>query len=132
MAKKKEKYVPIVLCGSFFDVDDVTEAFSPKDEVCVEDVTEHFRNFFNGVDFNAYPEFMKNMVLVHSDKILYEDKDEIKGYYVGIPFFDVPEHFSIKKVCLDVRNLFVNTGFISDDIDAGFVKVFAKILRVEE
>lgn len=131
MGKKKEKYVPIVLCGSFFDVDDVKEAFSLPEEVCVEDVTEKFKEFFLGIDFNEYPNFMKNMVLIHSDKILYEDTDEIKGYYVGIPFFDVPEQFSIKRVCLDVRNLFVNSGFLPDDIDPDFIKVFAKILKVD-
>lgn len=129
--KKKEKYVPIVLCGSFFDVADVKDAFSLSEEVCIEDVTEKFKEFFLGIDFNEYPNFMKNMVLVHSDKILYEENDDIKGYYVGIPFFDVPEQFSIKRVCLDVRNLFVNSGFVTDDIDADFIKVFAKILKVD-
>lgn len=131
MKKKKEKYVPIVLCGSFFDVDDVKEAFSLSEEVCVEDVTEKFKEFFLGIDFNEYPTFMKNMVLIHSDKILYEDTDEAKGYYVGIPFFDVPEQFSIKRVCLDVRNLFVNSGFLTEDVDPNFIKVFAKILKVD-
>jgi len=132
MAKKKEKYVPIVLCGSFFEISDVKEAFELSEEVSIEDVTEKFKNFFLGVDFNEYPEFMKNMILIHSDKILYEDKDEIKGYYVGIPFFDVPENFSIKRVCIDVRNLFVNSGFVSGEIDSDFVKVFAKILKINE
>ena len=85
-----------------------------------------------GTDLSQYPSFMKEIVMVHNTDILYEENDEEPGYYIGIPFFEVPEHFSIKRVCIDIRNLFISSGLIDEDVHADTIKVFSKILTVEE
>lgn len=130
--KKREKYYAIVMCGSFFAESDLKDAFEFSSSDTVTDMTDKFKGFFDGLDFSQYSEFMKHLIMIHSSKILYEENDKEPGYYVGIPFYSVPEHFSVKRVCVDVRNLFVNSGLISDDIDTGFVKLFSKILKIEE
>lgn len=130
MAKKKEKYVPIVLCGSFFDIEDIRGSFGLAEDVEIDVVSEKLKQFFGNLDFNEHADFMKKMILIYSDNILYENVDSVKGYYIGVPFYEIPEQFSIKRVCLDVRNLFVHSGFIPEEIDPDFVKVFSKILRL--
>lgn len=126
---KKQKYVPIVLAGSFFDEEIIRDALEVSSE-SIEDITELFKGLFSDFNFSEYPEFMKNVVLIHTSKILYEDVGETKGYYIGLPYFEVPDHFSIKRVCLDVRSLFVSVGIIPEDISPDFVRVFSKILKV--
>lgn len=133
---KKEKYYPITVCGTFF-----TESYvSLIKSVVIQNendddysLTEFLKDFFEtGVDLSQYPSFMKDIVMVHSSDILYDDEISEPGYYLGIPFFEVPEHFSIKRICIDVRNLFISSGFMSDDVHPDSVKVFTKILKVEE
>ena len=129
--KKNEKYYPIVICGSFFAESDLKDAFEVSEIDTIADVTEKFKGFFEGVDFTQYPELMKHMIMIHSSNVLYEEKDE-PGFYVGIPFYCVPDHFSVKRVCIDVRNLFVNTDLIPEDIDLNFIKLFSKIVKIKE
>jgi len=130
MSKKKEKYTPIVLCGSFLDIDDIRDAFDLTDDVSIEAVTEKLKDFFGKLDFNDYPDYMRHVVLIYSDNILYDDSDDLKGYYIGIPFYEIPEQFSIKRACLDVRTLFVNSGLIPNEVDPDFIRIFSKILKL--
>ena len=135
MAKKtaKETFYPIVMCGSFFATSDLEPFLKDIDENdIVSELTEKFKEFFEGVDFTQYPAFMKHLIMIHTSQILYEDAEEDAGFYVGLPFYSVPEHFSIKRMTVDVRNLFVNSGLVPDSVDPNFVKVFAKILKVTE
>lgn len=133
---KKDKYYPITVCGTFF-----TESYvSLIKSVVIQNendddysLTEFLKDFFEtGVDLSQYPSFMKDIVMVHSSDILYDEEIDEPGYYLGIPFFEVPEHFSIKRICIDVRNLFISSGFMSDDVHPDSVKVFTKILKVQE
>jgi hypothetical protein len=75
---------------------------------------------------------MKEIVMVHSNDILYEEDTNEKGYYMGIPFFEVPEHFSVKRVCIDLRNLYLSSGIITEDVHPDTIRVFSKILKVME
>lgn len=131
--KAKDTYYAITMCGSFFlesDLRDFIESIIGEDAKEV-DLQEMLGLFFEGVNFEQYSAFMKNIIMIHTDNILYET-DEEKGVYIGLPFMEVPEHFSIKRVCIDVRNLFINAGIIDDEMDPEFVKVFNKILILRD
>jgi len=130
--KKNEKYYPIVICGAFFAEVDLKEPFEFSETDTIVDITEKFKGFFDGVDFTQYPEFMKHIIMMHSTNVLYEEKDDEPGFYVGVPFYCVPDHFSVKRVCVDVRNLFINSGLIPDDVDPNFIKLFSKIIKIKE
>lgn len=129
---KKERYYPITMCGAFF-----TEEYLEmiKDVVAQVDedleIVDFIKTFLQtGTDFSQYPSYMKEIVMVHSNDILYEEDTNEKGYYMGIPFFEVPEHFSVKRVCIDLRNLYLSSGIITEDVHPDTIRVFSKILKV--
>lgn len=128
----KSKYYPMTMCGAFFTeeyLDIVREILMDEDI----DVTDYIKEYLQTeTDLSQYPPYMKEIVMVHNTDVLYEEDDTETGYYVGIPFFEVPEHFSIKRVCIDIRKLFVASGLIPDDIHPDTIKVFSKIIKVEE
>lgn len=138
MAKKKkeiEKYYAITLCGAFFFEDELIDFISDKigEDASTKELIELMALFFDGVNFSQYSPFMKEVIMIHTDNVLYESDDpERKGVYIGIPFIQVPDHFSIKRVCVDVRNLFINSEIIDESAEADFVTVFNKILKVKE
>lgn len=125
------------MCGAYFTSEyiDVIKkiTFGMTDDDGDFEIVDHVKAFLETeTDMSQYPDYMKEIVMVGNDDILYEEKDIEEGYYIGIPFFEVPEHFSVKRVCIDVRNLFVSSGLISDDMHPDTIRVFSKILKVEE
>lgn len=132
--KQKDVYYAITMCGSFFLESDLREFITEKigEDAGEAELQELLSLFFDGINFNQYSAFMKNVIMIHTDNVLYESEEEEKGVYIGLPFFDVPDHFSVKRVCIDVRNLFINAGIIDDDMDSEFVKVFNKILILKD
>jgi hypothetical protein len=128
----KSKYYPMTMCGAFFTeeyLDLVKEVVMDEDT----DITDYIKEYLQtGTDLTQYPSYMKEVVMVHNTDVLYEEEDSEPGFYVGVPFFEVPEHFSIKRVCIDIRKLFVSSGLVTDDIHPDTIKVFSKIIKVEE
>ena len=120
------------MCGAFFTeeyLDLVKEVVMDEDT----DITDYIKEYLQtGTDLTQYPSYMKEVVMVHNTDVLYEEEDSEPGFYVGVPFFEVPEHFSIKRVCIDIRKLFVSSGLVTDDIHPDTIKVFSKIIKVEE
>lgn len=129
---RKLKYYPMTMCGAFFTeeyLDLVKEVVMDEDT----DITDYIKEYLQtGTDLTQYPSYMKEVVMVHNTDVLYEEEDSEPGFYVGVPFFEVPEHFSIKRVCIDIRKLFVSSGLVTDDIHPDTIKVFSKIIKVEE
>lgn len=130
---EKEKYYPITMCGAFFTIEYLEVI---KDVVAnVEndlDLVDFIKQFIQtGTDFSQYPSFMKEIVMIHNTDILYEENSE-EGYYLGIPFFEVPEHFSVKRVCIDMRSLLISAGILDENIHPDTIRVFSKILKVLE
>ena len=128
----KLKYYPMTMCGAFF----TEEYLNLIKEVVMDedtDITDYIKEYLQtGTDLTQYPSYMKEVVMVHNTDVLYEEEDSEPGFYVGVPFFEVPEHFSIKRVCIDIRKLFVSSGLVTDDIHPDTIKVFSKIIKVEE
>ena len=127
------KYYPMTMCGAFFTdeyLELIREVVIDNSELDLPDFVKDYLQ--TGTDFSQYPPYMKEIVMVHNTDVLYEEDDSEPGYYVGVPFFEVPEHFSMKRVGIDVRNLFISSGIVTDDIHPDTVKVFSKIIKVEE
>lgn len=120
------------MCGAFFTeeyLEMVKDVVAQVDEDL--EIVDFIKTFLQtGTDFSQYPSYMKEIVMVHSNDILYEEDTNEKGYYMGIPFFEVPEHFSVKRVCIDLRNLYLSSGIITEDVHPDTIRVFSKILKV--
>lgn len=132
-----EKFYPITMCGAYFTSEYIEAVrkivFSMGEDECDFEIVEYIKSFLETeTDMSQYPTYMKEIVMVCNDDILYEEGEEDPGYYIGIPFFEVPDHFSMKRVCIDVRNLFIASGLISDEMHPDTIRVFSKVLKVEE
>lgn len=126
---KKLKYVPVVLCGSFFETEYLN---SLKKEVMKEadekiDLISFLEAFFKSVDSTKMP-IIKDMLLVNSNQVL--DNEDVEGFYIGINFLSVPEHVSIKRATIDVRELFEKSGLMSPEEDSDAVGVFARVVKI--
>ena len=129
-----EKYYSLVLCGAFFTEEYVEFVKLSHDGYMSANVdnTDFLQKFFTKVDYSKHTNYTKEMVIIHSDDILYDEDIEEKGWYIGIPLYDIPEHLSIKRVCIDVRNLLTDSKFVDNDIPADAITIFSKVLKVEE
>lgn len=122
------------MSGAFFTEDYIDLVkFSKLGELAKDlDNVEFMKDYFDGVDFSQYSNYMREVIMIHSDDILYDEDLEEKGFYIGIPLYEIPEHLSIKRICIDVRTLLTNSGFIDSDVDMNAIKIFSKILKIEE
>lgn len=129
-----EKYYSLVLCGAFFTedyVEFVKLSLGKSTSANVENI-DFLQTFFTTVDFSKHTNYTKELVIIHSDDILYDEDIDEKGWYIGIPLYDIPDHLSIKRVCIDVRNLLTDCKFVDNDIPADAITIFSKVLKVEE
>ena len=86
-------------------------------------------SFFSSADFSQYPAHMKELIIVHTSSLVQYDEEYEEGFYIGISLFEIPEHFSMKRICIDIRTLFINSGFVPEDIHPDFVSIKAKVLK---
>jgi hypothetical protein len=46
-----------------------------------------------------------------------EEDDDQDGWYIGTDSFIVPHHVSLKRICIDLRNIFIKAELMFDDDD---------------
>lgn len=124
-------YFPLTLCGAFFTQEYID--YIRDDVAMVEndlDIVEFVKSFLETeTDLSQYPPYMKEIIMVHKDDILYDEKKE-DGYYIGIPLFDIPDHFSLKRICIDINALFHSSKLLDDSAPLNAIVVFSKIIKV--
>ena len=93
---------------------------------------EFYRQFIGGFDYKEFPHFQNShFLLINQNKvnnIIVEDG--VNGYFVGVDILDLPEHFSIKRMKIDVRNVLEQLGLLSDDEDSDVIQTTGMILEI--
>jgi hypothetical protein len=126
-------YYPLTICGAFFTKEYIDYlkndiAFVKED---IEIVTFIKQFLETETDLSQYPDYMKEIVMVYKDDFLYEENKE-DGYYIGIPLFDIPDHFSMKRICIDINNLMRAAKILDDNAPLNAITIFSKILVVTD
>lgn len=131
MARKKKIQLPIAFCGSYFPKDYVNEL---KKEVLEEiddeiEPLEFLKDFIGSFDFSDF-QHLKQFLVIDSSMVEQNGEDLPEGYYIGVDFLSLPEHFSQKRAKIDVRKVFEDVGMIGNDEDPDTVQIFNRILNV--
>lgn len=132
MARKKKEQYPIGLCGTFFSTEFLEEL---KEEVLEEvndkiELKDFYNEFIGKFNFKDY-EHVKNFVMIHSKNVkFYDNEDLVDGYFIGVNIFDVPEHFSMKRIKIDVRNVMEQIGLIYKDEDPETIQIIPQIIEI--
>ncbi len=128
--KTEYKYYPMLMCGAFFPTEALDILRETVDEN-IKDNLELFKILFSNADFSSQPAYAKELHVIHnSSTISYEEQED--GYYVGVPYHQIPEHVSPKRASIDIRNVFLISGIIDEDIDPDFVSMIATVVKVKE
>lgn len=134
MSRKKKSIVqlPVALCGILFPKDYLEEL---KEQILEEfndevDLIGFLQEFIGNFDFSQLPHF-KNFLVIPTDSVVKYGESTPDGYYVGVNFFDLPEHFSQKRAKIDVRKVFEDIGLIDSEEDVEAVQIFNLVLNYE-
>lgn len=134
MAKREKVKVifdhyPFVIVGGFFEWDYVDDVSAHIAE-CLR-VPVFLEELFNKFDFSNHPEYLKNVISICSSamKVNHKQHSEDHGYYIGIPITFLPEHISIKRASIDVRNLFIDMRILQKDAHPDSVALITKVVN---
>lgn len=140
MAKKKktEKYYPIVVCGAFYTTDSIRDLIqmvlgaeyeNVKDEI---DLDGFMSVYFENVDYSKSAPYIKEILCIKSEDIYDPDEELVEGYLIGIPLFGAPEHMSMKRLTIDMRQFLENNNLLPEESHPDTVKIYSKILKVTD
>lgn len=134
MGRKKKELLSVTFCGTFFP----TEFLEKLKEIILEEendeieLTEFYRQFIGGFDYKEFPHFQNShFLLINQNNVKnITVEDGVDGYFVGVDILDLPEHFSIKRMKIDVRNVLEQLGLLSDDEDSDVIQTTGMILEL--
>lgn len=134
MGRKKKELLSVTFCGTFFP----TEFLEKLKEIILEEendeieLTEFYRQFIGGFDYKEFPHFQNShFLLINQNNVKnITVEDGVDGYFVGVDILDLPEHFSIKRMKIDVRNVLEQLGLLSDDEDSDVIQTTGMILEI--
>lgn len=134
MARKKKELLSVTFCGTFFP----TEFLEKNKEIVLEEenedieLEEFYHEFIGGFDYKEFPHFQNShFLLINQNKLKnITVEDDVDGYFVGVDVLDLPEHFSIKRIKIDVRNILEQLGLLSDDEDSDVIQTTGMILEI--
>lgn len=122
------------MCGAFYPETTLKElAVSIIGNEKAEEIelSEFMEIFFENIDFTSQPNYIEEVVMIHSANV-YDAESEIEpGYFIGVPLFAAPENMSVKRLCIDVRTFLETINLLPHDCHPDTVKLFAKIIQVE-
>lgn len=122
------------MCGAFYPETTLKElAVSIIGNEKAEEIelSEFMEIFFENIDFTSQPNYIEEVVMVHSANV-YDAESEIEqGYFIGVPLFAAPENMSVKRLSIDVRTFLETINLLPHDCHPDTVKLFAKIIQVE-
>jgi len=140
MAKKKkeEKYYPVVVCGAFYTKESIqdlaqiilgAEYENIKDEMNLDSFMEVY---FENVDYSKSAPHIKEILCIKTSDLYEVHEDYMDGYLIGVPLFAAPEHLSLKRLTIDVRQFLENNNLLPEDCHPDTVKIYSKILKVTD
>ena len=129
MGRKKKELLSVTFCGTFFPTAFLEKL---KEIILEEENDEIYRQFIGGFDYKEFPHFQNShFLLINQNNVKnITVEDGVDGYFVGVDILDLPEHFSIKRMKIDVRNVLEQLGLLSDDEDYDVIQTTRMILEI--
>lgn len=124
-------YYSLTMCGAFFTKEYINMLKIANGISKEEDDVEFIKDLFEVIDFTQHSSYLKDIVVIDSSDILYDEALDDAGYYIGIPLYDVPEHLSIKRINIEVRSVLIAANVITNDVDSEAIRLFSKVLKSE-
>lgn len=100
-----------------------------KDEI---DIDAFMSVYFENIDYSKSSPHIKEILCIKTEDIYDPDETLVEGYLVGVALFDAPEHISMKRLTIDVRQFLENNNLLPEESHPDTVKIYSKILKVVE
>lgn len=134
MARKKDiiNYYPLTMVGGFFEedyVEDFQKAYDTTGE-CYR-LPVYLEKFFKNFDYSKHPDYLQNIMCLHNVNMNFNKDEEYEGegFYIGVPLLLAPEHLSVKRVAIDVRELMIDMKLIDKKAHPDSIVTISKVIK---
>lgn len=96
-----------------------------------QDVKNEIDKILFEFGFEDLPDFMTDITVVENVDILGESVEETSTFYIGYLIKTFSPDYSIKRMCLETRNLLEKIGLLKKDDHPDAIKIYEFIIKRE-